>query len=140
MLELVSLVAILLGTAPTSPVPYSSFQISDAEFERVVSPDYKACLASSGGVTVQMRDCSAAEFGRLDAKLNAEYRSAMSRLQQNVRLKLRQFERDWLKVRWRECDRKMAEEDGGTLALVISDGCRLSEIARRTVWLRRYGR
>jgi len=132
------MLSFLIGSATAQTYP--AYHISDAEFERVVSAEYRKCMDSSGGVTAAMRDCSATEFDRLDAKLNAEYRNAMSRLQPNDRVKLRQLERDWLKARWRECDRSMAKEAGGTMALVISDGCRLSELARRTVWLQRYGR
>lgn len=127
-----------MALAPAQ-LPYSSFRASDADFERVVSVEYKKCEGEAAGVTAEMRDCSAAEFDRLDAQLNDEYREAMLRSRPSERAMLRQLQRRWLATRWRECDLAMAKEEGGTLALLIGDGCRLTEMARRILWLERYG-
>ena len=61
----------------------------------------------------------------------------MARLDPNGKSKLRDAERIWLKLRWKECDRQAAR-DGGTSALLNSDGCGISEMARRIVWLQSY--
>src|SRR4051794_15488225 len=105
--------AALLGSAAAPPYP--SFKITDAEFDRVTSAEYRHCMDKSGGVTASMRDCSGAEFARLDRALNIAYREAMARLDGGGKVTLRDAERQWLKTRWKQCDHKAAEE-GGTLA------------------------
>lgn len=134
MTILLSVVA-ALAVAP----PYTSFKISDADFERVTSHEYRECLDKSGGVTASMRNCSSTEFTRLDRELNIAYRDAMARLDPHGKAKLRNAERIWLKVRWQGCERQAAEEEGGTLALLILDSCVILEMTRRVVWLQRYG-
>jgi uncharacterized protein YecT (DUF1311 family) len=120
--------------------PYQRFRISDAESDRLVSPDYRRCMDSSGGVTSNMRDCSYAEWQRLDVRLNHAYRAAMVRLaSRTARDRLRTLERRWLATRYRRCDRD-ARHVGGTLGIVTSDACSLDENIRRILWLERYGR
>lgn len=131
-------IAAALAVSVAAP-DYGSFKISDADFDRVTSHEYRKCLDESGGVTARMRDCSAAEFTRLDRALNIAYRDTLARLDPNGKAKLRVAERIWLNTRWNECDRQSAKEGGGTLALLIADSCGISEMARRTVWLQQYG-
>ena len=138
MAIMISIAAAALAGSPVSS-PYGSFKLSDAEFERATSHEYRECLDKNGGVTASMRDCSSAEFARLDRALNTAYKDAMARLGPDGKGKLRDAERTWLKVRWRECDRQAAREDGGTLAVLVADGCGIAEMARRIVWLQRYG-
>jgi len=98
-------------------------------------------MDTSGGVTANMRDCSYAESQRLDLLLNATYRAALGRLPTMARrLELRQLQRRWLATRYRVCEREAREEGGGTLGLLMLDGCALSEDARRIIWLERFGR
>lgn len=136
---LFSLVAALAASAFRTPPDYASFTINDAQFGSVTSREHRACLDESGGVTAAMRDCSAAEAVRLDAELNREYRAAISRLNAPERARLRQLQREWLRTRWVACDRS-SRDVGGTLALLIADGCGLEEVARRTLWLRSLAR
>lgn len=130
----------MLSGAAAAMQPYERFRIPDTEAERITSDDYRRCMDASGGVTANMRDCSYAESQRLDVRLNAAYRAAMTRLPNAAaRARLRALQRRWLATRYRGCDRDMRRE-GGTLGLVIADGCALDEGMRRIAWLERYGR
>jgi uncharacterized protein YecT (DUF1311 family) len=134
--------AALLAALPagaSATTAYERFELTDAESERLESAAYGRCMDASGGVTIYMRNCAAAEQDRLDARLNAVYRAAMKRLpNQATRIGLRNLERRWLATRWDACRRKWAEETG-TLGLVLIDACGLSEVRRRVAWLERYG-
>ena len=145
MLRLVSSLAIIVQLALAAPagatIPYQGRQASEADYERLTSAEYHRCMDESGGVTVEMRDCSAAEHDRLDGRLNAVYRTAMAQLPDNpALLRLRNLERQWLATRWDECDREAEEAGGGTLSLLVFDACALSEMVSRVAWLERYGR
>lgn len=118
---------------------YSNFKLSETETERRKSSAFSDCMEASGGVTVEMRDCSSAEYERQDNALNAEYKRAMASLPaeatQNM---LRMQQRAWLKSRNSSCDAK-ARKESGTLSLAIADGCYLDEVIRRTAWLESIG-
>jgi uncharacterized protein YecT (DUF1311 family) len=134
---------LVLGSASAAGAtqPYERFRISDAEFQRVTSAEYRRCMDTSGGVTSNMRDCSETESLRLDARLNAVYRDAMSRLPTPAaRNRLRALERRWVATRYRDCERNARSERGGTLWLIMMDGCGLDEDVRRIAWLERYER
>ena len=119
---------------------YARFRLPDHALDRMLSPEYSRCMDASGAITIEMRDCASAEMGRLDLRLNTAYRAAMARLPgAAARLRLRGLERAWLRTRWNECHRLVAEE-GGTMALLVLDSCQLEETARRIAWLERYGR
>lgn len=66
-------IAAALAVSVAAP-DYGSFKITDADLDRVTSHEYAECVDKSGGVTASMRDCSAAEFTRLDRALNIAYR------------------------------------------------------------------
>ena len=51
---------------------FSFTAVADEE----LSPGYNACMAASGGVTVQMRKCQNDAFIYLDGKLNKIYKQA----------------------------------------------------------------
>lgn len=88
-----------------------------------------------------MRDCAAQEYERLDRKLNDAWRETMSRMAGNeARSRLRQLQREWIKVRWAECDEQVAQSGmaGGTGGLLIYDTCQLEVVARRISWLEAY--
>lgn len=64
------------------------------------SPAFRQCVRDSGGVTAAMRTCMADEYRRLDKVLNAAYRGALRRLQNDAaRVRLRDAQRAWLKDR-----------------------------------------
>ncbi len=105
------------------------------EVERRYTPAYDACMThgdAGQGVTVAMRDCNDAELVRQDSALNVAYRQAMARRAPAQQAELRKQERLWIAHRDKIC---APEVDGGTAALLNSDGCYLDETIRRTIWL-----
>lgn len=128
----------LTASTASAIVPYDRFQLSDAEYESLISREYDRCIEASGGITIKMRDCASAEQDRLDRKLNIAYRKAMAGLpNQAAKAKLRNLERQWLATRWDSCHRD-AEQETGTIGLLMLDGCGLYEMQRRVTWLERY--
>jgi uncharacterized protein YecT (DUF1311 family) len=119
-------------------IPYAQFRPASEVLSRTLSKAYQQCNERSGGVTFELRACSAAEHARKDIRLNQVYGATMARLNAAQKLMLRQHQRGWLKTRWKACEVEL--EDGGTLAMIGYDGCTLDEVARRILWLERYGR
>ena len=113
---------------------YARFHPSETALERALSPAFRQCIGSSGGVTVTMRDCAAAEYARIDLRLNANDRRIMRRLPQAGQQRLRASQRLWLSNRWHHCDND-PQLEGGTMDLIIRDSCTLTELTRRTLWL-----
>jgi uncharacterized protein YecT (DUF1311 family) len=108
-------VGIILGLAPPDVV--------SAQTTRHESPSFKQCLAKSGGITVNVHDCDAAEYGRIDGELNATYRALTAKLDPKRRTTLVKAQREWLAWRKLECDYDAsAEEDGSDYPLLI-DSC-----------------
>lgn len=121
------MLAALGGVASPSPTP------------DLRNPEYDHCLDQSGGVTSDMRACNHAELQRLDALLNAEYRRTMARLPDAAgRARLRTLQRRWLKTRWNACYEAAKEEEGGTIWLLMVDGCGIGTVQDRIEWLRRF--
>lgn len=130
---------LVLAAAALAASDYRHFEPSAKDLQSLRTAAFDACLGGSGGMTSNMRECSAAESNRLDALLNLEYRNALARLPtDSARRRLRSVQRGWLKTRWNHCRKEMDEERGGTLALLIGDGCSIDEMSRRIVWLRHY--
>jgi uncharacterized protein YecT (DUF1311 family) len=131
-----------IGT-PAAAQDYRGFRLTEAQEKSLDSPADNRCLDRSGGVTIDMRNCAAAEMDRLDVRLNQSYRAAISRLPNHAAKRgLRDLQRRWLATRWDACHRRIDEdpEMGGTLGLVVLDACEISEVQRRIVWLEGYGR
>jgi uncharacterized protein YecT (DUF1311 family) len=126
--------AIAVAQANGFDAQYARFRPSGNAIDAAHSPMLRRCMNDSGGITVNMRDCSAAEYDRVDVRLNANYRQAMARLSAARQQQLRASQRRWLQVRWQRCDND-PEIDGGTLGLIVRDGCVLNELTRRTLWL-----
>ncbi len=115
---------------------YARYRPSEAALGAAQSPALNQCMRRSGGVTVAMRECSSAEYRRMDARLNANYQRVMGRLPQAQQQRLRASQRRWLQTRWNHCDNH-PDLEGGTLDLIIRDSCTLDELTRRTLWLGR---
>jgi uncharacterized protein YecT (DUF1311 family) len=115
---------------------YARFRPNEQAVMAAHSLEMRRCMNASGGVTVAMRDCSAAEYDRVDSRLNANYRRVMARLPQARAGALRASQRRWLQTRWTRCDND-PDLEGGTLDLIIRDSCVLTELTRRTLWLGR---
>ena len=133
--------AIAAAASPASATgSYERFRVGDAEWERLTSREFDRCMDASGGVTLNMRECSSVEYGRLDRRLNAVYRTAMARLPDRAaRHRLRALERRWLVARQEQCDRVFTRF-GGTIEFLDYDACALDELVRRIAWLERYSR
>ena len=99
--------------------------------DRLYSATFRTCSRNAGGVTVAIRDCTSAEYHRLDAKLNQRYKSLMRSLPKAKANALRLSERRWLAERKRTCDVAGKEEAGGTLETLMIDSCYLESLAGR---------
>ena len=93
---------------------------------------------AADGVTSAMLDCIHAEAQRQDAALNQAYKMVMARLKSDQQATLRSSERAWISTRDKDCNEAAEEEAGGTLAVVIHDGCLLDETIKRTMYLENY--
>lgn len=127
------------GAAAQTP-PYEQFRISDRQVDAMLSAAHVRCQERSGGVTIHMRNCTAAEQDRLDARVDAAYRDALARLASGAaRTRLRRLQREWLATRWDACWRD-PENQEGTAGLLNLDGCGLTEMVRRLAYLQLYAR
>ncbi len=141
-MRMIAATAFVLVAAPASAqavnydANYARYRPGENALDAIKSTAFRACMRRSGGTTVDMRDCSAQEYERVDAQLNANYRRVMGRLPQSQQQLLRASQRRWLANRWNVCE-DLPEYEGGTLDLIIRDGCTLNELIRRTLWLGR---
>jgi len=104
------------------------------------SASYRSCIDRSEGVSLAIVECDGAEFERQDKALNAVYRELTARLEPKLRVPLQKAERAWLVFRDAQCDFEYSREQGGTLAPVFFNGCRLSMTYRRIQELRRFSK
>lgn len=103
------------------------------------SATYQRCMDTGDaarGVTVAIMDCLGAEISRQDAALNQAYKSAMLKLPQASRARLRASERDWIKRRDARCRSAGDEVEGGSLSGILYNQCLLDETLARTRWLK----
>lgn len=94
------------------------------------SVTYDRCMDTSGGVTVAMLDCNAAELKRHDARLNAQYKAALAAHGETQQALLREAQRQWIKYRDANCG-FYAQLTGGTMDRLNSSSCMLEATARR---------
>ena len=141
---LAALAALLVTATLTTPARalptdldthYARFRMTDTMEASLTSPAMQQCMRRAIS-TVDMRDCNSTEFARVDRLLNQRYQQLMATLSPADRNRLRVSERRWLATRNNRCNAEVAEEDGGTLGLIMFDGCALTELRRRTLWLR----
>ena len=121
------LALLALTLLAASPGPTRAAEAAPA----ATSAAFSACMDRSGGVTVAMRDCFAAETQQQDRRLNTVYRQLTRDLEAPPRAKLLRAQRAWLAYRKAECELAMAPDEGGTLALVTGDDCWLRLTAER---------
>ncbi len=93
---------------------------------------YARCQSASGGVTVRLKACDAAELRARDATLNALYRQLLAAIDAPRRARLQAAERAWIAFRDAECAFRMSGEAGGTMAPLIYNACRLELTAVRS--------
>jgi len=94
------------------------------------SSQYQSCLDNSGGVTSNMRLCIKSELKYQDRLLNRYYKQAMKVLDTNRRKELKKVQRLWMKYRDAKCGLDYGLT-GGTMDLVIGDGCLVDMTAQR---------
>lgn len=104
-------------------------QITSAD-DTELTRQFSICMDKSGGVTVEMLDCIAAETERQDLRLNKAYKDVMAELTPQRKKQLQEAQRAWIKYRDANCD-FYADPDGGTLAAVSSNDCYMSTTASR---------
>lgn len=94
------------------------------------SAAFTACVEKSGGVTVEMLDCSNAEHELQDKKLNDTYKALMAVLSKKDVEALRASQRDWLKASRSTCNFH-SRVSGGTMAALNRKSCFVEETERR---------
>ena len=105
------------------------------------SADYKICIDKSEGVTSNMLNCNQNELKMQDARLNKNYKRAMSVLSAKQKINLRDTQRLWLKYKEANCGMQ-ATLTGGTIDMLFSSGCELDmtrERADTLEWLSNVG-
>jgi uncharacterized protein YecT (DUF1311 family) len=98
------------------------------------SNEFTACIEKSGGVTVSMRDCNAAEYKKQDDRLNRSYKKLKESLPKTQNQELLEAQRIWLKFRDTNCD-LYAKIYEGTMALIVVDDCYLKAVTERATEL-----
>jgi uncharacterized protein YecT (DUF1311 family) len=103
-----------------------------AEDENGLSATYNACIDKSGGNTLGMLDCMAAETNRQDLLLNKAYREVMALLTRSKldarKARLIAVEQLWIKYRDAKCGYETAMDEVPRLA---SAACLMSMTADR---------
>ena len=102
--------------------------------ESDLSRQYSNCMDRSGGVTVNMLDCIAAETSRQDIRLNNAYKRTMASLNATRKKQLQEVQRLWIRYRDANC-KFYADPDGGTIAAVNSNSCYMEATAVRATEL-----
>ena len=70
-----------------------------------------------------MNVCSAQQFHRADAQLNAVYQQVLKAVDPSRLSKLRTSQRAWLAFRDAQCDFEASEAEGGTMHPMLVTGC-----------------
>ncbi len=95
---------------------------------------FNACIDKSGGVTSDMLNCISAEYGRVDKQLNASYKRLMAVLSPDLKKRLQETQRLWLKYTEANCDFYMRQGDG-TSATLNASSCALEARSKRAAEL-----
>jgi uncharacterized protein YecT (DUF1311 family) len=106
----------------------------EAKDKSPYSKEFTTCIEKSGGVTVSMRDCSAAEYKKQDDRLNRNYKKLKESLSEAQKQQLLEAQRIWLKFRDTNCD-LYAKIYEGTMALIVIDDCYLTAVTERATEL-----
>lgn len=120
----------------TALLGFSMFILPPALYagDNDLSRQYSNCMDRSGGVTVNMLDCIAAETDRQDTRLNNAYKQTMASLNANRKKQLQEVQRLWIRYRDANCD-FYADPNGGTIATVNSNSCYMEATAARATEL-----
>ena len=88
---------------------------------------YKTCIEQSGGVTVEMLNCTATETEYQDARLNKIYKALVKKMPKQRALLLQKSERLWLDFRQANCAARV-DPNGGTAESLVATECHLGSI------------
>jgi uncharacterized protein YecT (DUF1311 family) len=119
------------------PLPdYVAFRISDSERDARLSSTYNDCMQAAGS-TADYRECSSAEFRRIEVQMEQALTRVEGTLSGPSRERLRSEQQRWRSGIGDLCRRELEEEggEGGTMDLLTLDSCSLREVVRRTLWL-----
>ena len=100
-----------------------------------LSKQFSTCIDDSGGVTVEMLNCSAAEIELQDTRLNKAYKEVMVQLSQSRKKQLKDAQRAWIKFRDANCKFYADAEGGGSMVGLNSSDCIMSTTASRAIEL-----
>lgn len=81
---------------------------------------YHHCMDESDGVTSEMMDCIGIETSYQDDRLNTAYKKLQNKLTSNEKIKLRDEQRVWIKVRDKSVDKIYKTQDG-TMAMLNAE-------------------
>ncbi len=99
---------------------------------------YEQCQEEAGGITMDLKDCDAAELDRREATLNKLYQQVLHAVGPRGRQAgLRKAERAWVAFTDAECEFRTSAEASGMNAPLVYNACRLELIARRIEDLRK---
>lgn len=107
-----------------------SLSLGAGAVEEAYSASYSQCMDASGGVTVRMLDCMAAETQLQDARLNQAYKAALQTLEKDKQGQLREVQRLWIKYRDGNCG-LVGSLTGGTIDSLNSASCYLEKTRQR---------
>lgn len=98
--------------------------------ENLYSDSYDTCNDQSGGVTLEIMNCTAAEEARQDKRLNEAYRSLLAELSDERKRELKAAQRLWIQFRDANCQ-FYADPEGGSSAGMAAASCHLEMTATR---------
>lgn len=98
--------------------------------EDIFTHQFTTCMDKSGGVTLSMLNCKAAETKTQDGRLNGAYGKLMKELKPDRKNQLIEVQRAWIKYQDLNC-KFYADPNGGTNAAVAASDCFLSTTANR---------
>jgi uncharacterized protein YecT (DUF1311 family) len=110
---------------------FAIFLLCGAALAQDNSKTYSACMEKSGGVTINMVECTHNELTLWDKKLNATYSVTMKTLSPFQKKKLVDAQRLWISFRDASCA-FYTDPDGGTMQRIQHVDCLLSATQTRT--------
>lgn len=107
-------------------------QVNVAEVSPVLRSSYDECIKASDGVMPEIQDCIRAEFEYQDAYLNRVYEALMMRLDERMKISLRDEQRKWIAERDKQC---AYDPESGQAGRLDASECRLEMTASRAAEL-----
>lgn len=111
----------------------TAVKTNDTVNQEGYSDSYNKCMENSGGVTVEMNSCVNQEYELQDTNLNKAYKEKMALLDNDKKAELKSKQREWIKIRDKECNEKTknADVEGGTAETIILGDCLLEKTTIR---------